>query len=196
MHPRYVVATLLIAACFAFPHFAAAQQGDPAATVRIYLPLVLTPPATTAQTPEQHHIAGQLRKLLNAERAAAGCRPVVSEDHLIIAAQGHSQSMAEEDYFGHIAPDGSTAGDRAVAAGYRGLVGENIAAGYATAEKVMQAWMESEGHRKNILNCRYVHVGIGYLYQSDDQPGVQMPSGEPSEWPFYHYWTLVFGRPD
>ncbi|NJM05198.1 CAP domain-containing protein [Candidatus Gracilibacteria bacterium] len=198
MHRRVCIAALLLVFCLALPRFAAAyrMQAGPAATITVHLPLIILPPAAPTQTPEQRQMADELLGLVNAARATSGCAPVTFEAHLTAAAQGHSRSMAEQDYFDHIGPDGATARDRADAAGFSGQVGENIAAGYTTAEQVMQGWMNSEGHRKNILNCDYSHVGIGYLYQSNDQPGVRMPSGEPSDWPFYYYWTQMFGIPE
>jgi uncharacterized protein YkwD len=78
--------------------------------------------------------------------------------------------------------------ERALAAGYDGSVGENIAVGYASASAVMADWMASPGHRDNILNCNYRHIGIGYYYQANDQ---RIAEGGP----FYHYWVQVFGNP-
>ena len=75
----------------------------------------------------------------------------------------------------HTNPDGQDPGDRMRAAGYRGSSwGENIAAGYDSAQKVVAAWMQSDGHRENILNCRFTTIGIGYdsgKVKSDYGPG-------------------------
>ena len=101
--------------------------------------------------------------LVNAERDKAGCGPVRSNSALQRAAQGHSVDMAAEDYFSHTGTDGRTFADRIRAAGYTGgTIGENIAAGQATASAVMRSWMGSAGHRANILNCRFTSLGVGY----------------------------------
>jgi uncharacterized protein YkwD len=69
--------------------------------------------------------------------------------------------MAANDYFDHTSQDGRSPTDRAAEQGYEGGVGENIAAGYPDADAVMEGWMNSEGHRANILNCDYDVIGIG-----------------------------------
>ena len=88
---------------------------------------------------------------------------VTWNDKLTVAAEGHSQDMAAKDYFSHTSADGRSPFDRMRAAGYNGrLMGENIAAGYRTAAAVMQGWMNSAGHRANILNCGFREIGIGH----------------------------------
>ena len=69
--------------------------------------------------------------------------------------------MAANDYFDHTSQDGRGPTERAAEQGYEGGVGENIAAGYPDAESVMEGWMNSEGHRANILNCDYDVLGVG-----------------------------------
>lgn len=135
-------------------------------------------------------MANQVLALINAERARAGCGPLSSDPKLVAAAQAHSRDMATNNFFAHSGSGGSDMADRAETAGYswRALA-ENIAAGYDTPEEVVKGWMQSDGHRRNILNCSYVHTGIGYVYQSDDAP----LAGE--NWPYYRYWTQVFGTP-
>jgi uncharacterized protein YkwD len=83
----------------------------------------------------------------------------------------------------HTDPDGKSAFDRMEASGFHGsTMGENIAAGYDTAQRVFAAWMQSDGHRKNILNCNYNKIGIGY------DPGQVKPDyGNGS-------WVEDFGR--
>ncbi|MDL5031482.1 CAP domain-containing protein [Pelomonas sp. APW6] len=77
------------------------------------------------------------------------------------AAQRHSQDMVDRNFFDHTGSDGSNAGQRISAAGYRwSSWGENIAAGQSSAESVVQAWMNSEGHCRNIMNARYVDMGL------------------------------------
>jgi uncharacterized protein YkwD len=147
------------------------------------------PPTTTAPTtttspapPPTVYIAAwtatdEVVYLVNAEREAAGCGPLAVNDALTAAAQGHSDDMAANDYFSHTSLDGATASDRAEAAGFTGTaLGENIAAGQRSAQDVMAAWMGSEGHRANILNCDYTVIGVGL-----NEDG----------W----YWTQMFGTP-
>ncbi|MEU0137817.1 CAP domain-containing protein [Streptomyces sp. NPDC006296] len=114
--------------------------------------------------------------LVNEERAKVGCSPVTSSAPLTALAQDFSEDMAARDFFDHTDPDGATPWDRAAAAGVQGLGGENIARGQADAQAVMEAWMNSEGHRANILNCDYKTLGVG----------VHLGSGGP-------WWTQDFG---
>lgn len=108
--------------------------------------------------------------LINHERAAHGVRPLIFNAKLQRAAQGHSASMVSEDYFGHYGPNGATPSDRIRAAGYvysedLGYeIGENIAWGtlhLATPREIVKSWMQSAGHRENILDRRYRETGIG-----------------------------------
>ncbi|MFD7893877.1 CAP domain-containing protein [Streptomyces sp. NPDC059743] len=114
--------------------------------------------------------------LVNQERAKAGCAPVRADASLGALAQDFSEDMAARGFFDHTDPDGRTPWDRADAAGVKGLGGENIARGQATAQAVMDSWMNSEGHRANILNCDYTRLGVG----------VHNGSGGP-------WWTQDFG---
>jgi uncharacterized protein YkwD len=112
--------------------------------------------------------------LVNVERASR-CGPLAVDGRLATAAQRHSDDMAAHDYFSHTSLNGDTLADRARAAGFTGgTLGENIAAGQRTPEDVMAAWMASEGHRANILNCDYTVIGVGL-----NEDG----------W----YWTQMFG---
>ncbi|MFD8013761.1 CAP domain-containing protein [Streptomyces sp. NPDC058955] len=120
--------------------------------------------------------AEQVISLVNAERAKAGCGPLTANATLTSAAQGHSDDMAARDFFDHTNPDGDGPGERVTAAGYPWTTyGENIAKGQTTPEQVMDAWMNSPGHRANILNCDFKEIGVGI--HTDGGP----------------YWTQVFG---
>ena len=113
--------------------------------------------------------------LVNEEREAAGCSPVTVDDSLAEAAQRHSRDQAERGEMSHVGSDGSRVGDRATDAGYRwSSIGENVASGTTSPERAMQLWMQSSGHRKNILNCKFQHIGVA---QVDG------------------YWTQDFGKP-
>lgn len=170
------------------PQAALAPLADFAAASRVFVPVIKV--AGSSQTSGNQDIANQVLALLNAERARAGCQPLSLDSRLMRAAQQHSEDMAVNNFVGHIGSNGSTLAERANAVGYVwSALAENVAAGYATPEAVMAGWMRSDGHRRNILNCQYVHVGVGYVYQADDAPlaGVQ--------YPYYHYWTQFFGAP-
>ncbi|MCX5230696.1 CAP domain-containing protein [Streptomyces sp. NBC_00233] len=120
--------------------------------------------------------ADQVIALVNAERAKAGCGPLSANATLTRAAQGHSDDMAARDFFDHTNPDGAGPGERVTAAGYPwSTYGENIAMGQSSPEQVMESWMNSPGHRANILNCDFKEIGVGIHSQ-----------GGP-------YWTQVFG---
>ncbi|MFD4629817.1 CAP domain-containing protein [Streptomyces sp. NPDC058284] len=119
------------------------------------------PPADTSSSTDEVKAEAEVITLVNAERAKAGCRPLRADDRLAALAGDFSADMAERDFFSHTDPDGATPWDRAEKAGISGLGGENIARGQADARSVMDAWMNSAGHRANILNCDYKTVGVG-----------------------------------
>ncbi|MFC6094260.1 CAP domain-containing protein [Saccharothrix lopnurensis] len=100
-------------------------------------------------------------ELTNAERAAQGCPALAADDRLAAAARAHSADMAARDYFDHVSQDGRSFVDRVKAAGYPSPGAENIAAGQRTAEAVVKGWMDSPGHRANILNCKLKALGAG-----------------------------------
>ncbi|HKL99424.1 MAG TPA: CAP domain-containing protein [Mobilitalea sp.] len=84
------------------------------------------------------------------------------------ASEKHSISMAENNFFSHISPNGKSPGDRLREAGisYRNI-GENIIAGYGTAILSSHSWFNSHDHRSNILNSEYKSLGVGFTYQPD-----------------------------
>ncbi|GGU98683.1 CAP domain-containing protein [Streptomyces spectabilis] len=121
-----------------------------------------TPPAPRPEPSTGDSSAeAQVLALVNEERAKVGCRPVTADDRLAALAEGFSADMAERGFFAHTDPDGATPWDRAEKAGIKDLGGENIARGQADAQAVMDAWMNSPGHRANILNCDYKTLGVG-----------------------------------
>lgn len=99
--------------------------------------------------------------LVNAERAKAGCDPLKLNRGLARLARTFAVDMALRGFFSHVNPDGDNPWDRAGAAGIGDLGGENIARGQADAQAVMDAWMSSEGHRANMLNCDFKSLGVG-----------------------------------
>ncbi|MFJ8752528.1 sigma-70 family RNA polymerase sigma factor [Streptomyces sp. NPDC102441] len=119
-------------------------------------------PAPAPKASSAPSVADEVIALVNAERAKEGCASVSGNSLLTKAASGHSADMAARDYFSHTSPDGTDPGARITAAGYRwSTYGENIAKGQPTAAAVMDSWMNSDGHRANILNCAFKEIGIG-----------------------------------
>ena len=119
--------------------------------------------------------AGQLEYtilcLVNRERTARGLSRLRSNDRLDRAARGHSRNMVRRNFFSHDAPGGASVLDRVLRRGYRGprgtLVGENIAWGsgsYATPAEILDGWMNSPGHRANILHPRFEEIGVGVAH--------------------------------
>ncbi|WNI18279.1 CAP domain-containing protein [Streptomyces sp. ITFR-21] len=121
-----------------------------------------TTPATAPASPDAVTAArAQILALVNDQRATAGCKPLTASSALDQLAQSFSDDMAARGFFDHTDPDGRTPWDRAKALGIANLGGENIARGQADAQAVMDAWMNSPGHRANILNCDYTTLGVG-----------------------------------
>jgi uncharacterized protein YkwD len=99
--------------------------------------------------------------LTNAERAKEGCRALRIDQRLVVAARKHSADMAANNYFDHTSRNGDSPWKRMEDAGYSSPGAENIAKGYPTAAAVVKGWMNSPGHRANILNCGLRAIGVG-----------------------------------
>ncbi|KAL3663977.1 hypothetical protein V7S43_010864 [Phytophthora oleae] len=125
---------------------------------------------------------GLMLERVNLEREAQGLPTLCSNSKLQAAAQRHSDDQAANDFMNHTGSDGSSMSQRVTDAGYdwRG-VAENVAAGQVDVTEVMDAWMNSEGHRHNILGD-YTMLGTAYAYTSDGL--------------YNHFWTQDFGRSD
>lgn len=121
----------------------------------------------------------EVTSLINQERAKAGCAAVRTDERIRTASRAHSADMAKQNYFSHTGKDGSSFVDRMARAGYprNSAGGENIAMGYGSAAAVVKGWMNSEGHKRNILNCSFKAVGNGLAYRGNTP-----------------YWTQDFGR--
>lgn len=102
-------------------------------------------------------------ELTNQERKKHGLSPLVVNSKLTESAKAKSQDMAEHDYFNHTSPTYGSPFDMMDKLGisYQ-TAGENIAKGQSTPESVVQAWMDSEGHKANILNPKFTHIGVGF----------------------------------
>ncbi|WP_371664385.1 CAP domain-containing protein [Streptomyces sp. NBC_00280] len=122
--------------------------------------------------------AVEVTDLTNRERARAGLPPLATDALLTRAAQAHSTDMVVRAFYSHTGPDGSQPWDRAAAAGStRRTIGENIACGQRSAAEVVEGWMNSPGHRANILKREFTHIGIGFA--GGGKAGT--------------YWTQLFG---
>ncbi len=106
---------------------------------------------------------------VNQYRTQQGIASLTVNSHLSASAQAHANDLASQAYFSHIARDGSNVFQRATRAGYNGsLVGENLA-GAADVPMAMQLWIYSDGHRNNMLNAKYVEIGVGIAFDETHQ---------------------------
>lgn len=142
----------------------------------------------------------QVLELVNQERAFYQLPPLKLQNQLAQAAEGHSAAMASRNFFAHCDLDTqSSPGQRIAATGYSPVtLAENIAAGQTSPASVMNAWMNSSGHRANILSSSAWELGVGYVYDGGDSSNVRLDNGNCSSGgtsgPFRHYWTQNFGR--
>ncbi|MFA5535795.1 MAG: CAP domain-containing protein [Bacillota bacterium] len=115
--------------------------------------------------------------LVNQERAKFGLSPLAHNGSLSQVARLKSEDMRDKKYFSHTSPTYGSPFDMMKQFGisYR-TAGENIAAGQTTPEQVVKAWMDSPGHRANILNSQYTQIGVGYAKGGS----------------YGHYWTQMF----
>ncbi|KAA9030613.1 CAP domain-containing protein [Niallia endozanthoxylica] len=135
-------------------------------------------PATEQQTPQTTSALSEYEQkvvdLTNQERAKNGLAPLQVDTELSKVAREKSLDMANKGYFSHTSPTYGSPFDMMKQFGisYR-AAGENIAMGQRSPEEVVQAWMNSEGHRKNILSANFTHIGVGHSQQGN-------------------YWTQMF----
>jgi uncharacterized protein YkwD len=134
----------------------------------------------------------ELLRLVNERRTAgatcgsrgsfAATTPLNWNAALTTAAYGHSRDMADNNYFSHTSQDGRTFSQRITAAGYTwSRAGENIAAGYTSAQSVINGWMSSEGHCANLMNPNFRDMGLACARNNGSRYG----------W----YWTQTLGTP-
>ncbi|MFC4557845.1 CAP domain-containing protein [Virgibacillus kekensis] len=121
-------------------------------------------------------------ELVNEERAKENLPPLKIDDRLSSLARKKSQDMATNNYFSHTSPTYGSPFEmmNQFDFSYR-MAGENIAAGQRSPEQVVEGWMNSEGHRKNIMKDGFTHIGVGYV------EGAGPPYGT--------YWTQLFMTP-
>jgi uncharacterized YkwD family protein/spore coat assembly protein SafA len=137
----------------------------------IYPGQVLTIPTADAAVTDYEQ---EVIRLVNAERAKKGLSPLTCDWELARVARYKSQDMKQNGYFSHQSPVYGSPFEmmRSFGIRYR-TAGENIARGQASPQAVVTAWMNSSGHRANILNASYTHIGVGYVAGG-------------------HYWTQMF----
>ena len=129
----------------------------------------------TPDEPDSSEFAEEVLRLVNIERANVGVQPLELSEDLTERANIRAEEIVEE--FSHTRPDGSSCFSILRGISYR-TCGENIAAGSSTPEAVVEQWMDSPGHRANILNANYKYLGVGYCY---DENGM-----------YDHYWVQLF----
>ncbi|NEY73742.1 SCP-like extracellular protein [Bacillus mesophilus] len=121
-----------------------------------------------------HEFESKVIELTNAERRKNGLKDLAGDNAISNVAREKSTDMQKNNYFSHTSPTYGSPFDMMRDFGITyNTAGENIAQGQRTPEEVVQAWMNSEGHRKNILSDKFTHIGVGY-----DQNG--------------HHWTQMF----
>lgn len=121
-------------------------------------------PEPDAPSAVVHAYEKKVVDLVNVQRAKHGLSPLALSEDLCVKARIKSKDMATNNYFSHNSPTYGSPFDmmKALGISYRSA-GENIAMGYATPEAVVTAWMNSQGHRENILSTKYTSIGVGYI---------------------------------
>lgn len=118
---------------------------------------------STGTTSNQSAYAAEVVKLVNQERAKAGLKPLTENAKLSNMAMDKAKDMSNNNYFDHNSPTYGSPFDMMKKYGISfSYAGENIAKGQKTPADVMNAWMNSEGHRANILNSNYTTIGVAY----------------------------------
>lgn len=119
--------------------------------------------ATNSNSSSLSQFEQQVITLTNAERAKEGLSALQADTKLMQSARAKSDDMAKNNYFSHTSPTYGSPFDQMKSLGisYKAAA-ENIAQGQKTPQEVVQAWMDSPGHRANIMNGSYTHIGVGY----------------------------------
>ena len=140
---RFALAALIAPAAVGASMFASPADAAPAAAA-VQVQAVGKVSEQALQT--------EIIRLTNVQRTARGCAAVTTNAPLTVAARNHSAWMGRTGTFSHTGNAGSNFVSRAKLAGYASPSSENIAWGYRSAAEVVNAWMQSPGHRANILN--------------------------------------------
>lgn len=154
-----------------------------AAIAAVYL--IVSGPAPAAADSVNARL-DRMYKLINEIRKKHNLGPLNANPKLSLAAANHSKDIAEHDLFGHRGSDGSRLEDRLKRVGYNyKLAAENVAGGHESPEKTVDSWMNSTGHRRNMLDPNMCRIGLGYAFLKND-------GGAHT---YHHYWTIVLVRP-
>lgn len=146
-------------------------------TPEVKAPVVTKPEQSTNTNTSVSSYEKQVADLVNAERAKAGVAPLTLDSSISNVARTKSKDMANNNYFAHTSPTYGSAGNMLSQFGIKySAWGENIASGQKTPQQVVTAWMNSQGHRENILSPTFTKLGVGYATNSN---GVA-------------YWTQMF----
>jgi uncharacterized protein YkwD len=141
--------------------------------------------AHVAPATAQSATASRLIDYVNAARIENDLPAVPEHTRLSLAAVTHARDMAENGFVEHKGSDGSTLEQRVTRSGYAWtMVAENVAGGQKTVQEVVQGWMKSPDHKKNILNEEIREIGAGH---------VAIPRGGAGK-NYTHFWVIVFGR--
>jgi uncharacterized YkwD family protein len=120
-------------------------------------------PVESAQDASISAIEKAVLDLTNVERQKAGLKPLQTDRNLMNSARQKSTDMASKNYFSHTSPTYGSPFDQMKSNGISYTsAAENIAMGQRSAEEVVKGWMESPGHKENILTPGFTHIGIGY----------------------------------
>lgn len=149
------------------------QAQQPAETAQAETKQAATQAAPSANVSYEERVA----QLVNVEREKNGLQPLTFDASISNVARAKSKDMADNNYFAHQSPTYGSAGDMLRNFGINWSAwGENIASGQRTPEEVVNAWMNSEGHRANILSPNFGKIGVGYVTNGNGTP----------------YWTQMF----
>jgi uncharacterized protein YkwD len=142
-------------------------------------PTIVVPAVTGLMSAQEQTIVD----LVNQQRAQSGLASLVVDSRLVVAAQIHSRDMATLGQMEHTLPGAAlpTLESRAQYVGYNySYLGENIAFNYPDGNSVMTAWMNSPGHRANILNVNYTAIGVGISQDAAGEPYYTQEVGKPA----------------
>jgi subtilisin family serine protease/uncharacterized protein YkwD len=136
--------------------------------------------ATAEVAGDPADLAAEALRQINALRRANDLPPLQPGDALTAAAAEHAASLVAQENLDHRAPGGSWPADRAIQHGHpAAYLGENLAAGYATAQEAVDAWLANDGSRANLFDPGFTTAGLGFAHNG----------------PWHNYWVLVLADP-
>lgn len=157
------IATVALVAAMNFSDVSAAQKI-----------IVVNEAARWNEKADRENFPQEVLQLVNVERSKAGLSPLKFAKDL--AASAYVRAVELPVKFSHTRPDGSRCFTAMAKRGH--ILGENLAGGQTSPKQVVQAWMDSESHRENILNPKFTELGVVYYYKSNSK--------------YKHYWVQHF----